>query len=561
LVLKVFCDPLHILIYNYIFCKLHDFFHLNLLSMKHIYLILALISLSNFATGQHSDWIVKFDKKPSEYTLKNKSTIVSSIEVLSPTLNVYNIKTVSEVDEDILQKQFSNIESISHNAKLENRSVTPNDDLFRDQWSLNLINADRVWEETTGGVSIDGYPVVIAILDDGYDINHEDLIQNYWINNEEIPNDNIDNDNNGFIDDVKGVNIQTNTGTHSTVLHGTQVAGIIGAKGNNGIGVSGVNWNTKILPVSGVSNIGEIIKGLEYLYNLKKKFIESNGRDGANIVVNNFSGGIRFRFPSDFPSWCEQYDLLGSVGILSVGAVANADFDVEIEGDLPTLCESDYLIMVTNTNEADVKVLDAAFGSKSVDLAAPGERIISTGIGGQYDDISGTSASAPHVAGSIGLLYTIPCEGIPVAIENNPSAFALSVKNAILNGVDKLPSLENTVSKGRLNVFNSVFELNENCGEAGIEELQISSVYPNLIHNSHKSFTIKIDYKTDVFGIHDVYIHNMKGQLVHKESFNPNIFGSRTLELLLNRQMDAGVYALSIVESDRVASSKFVVVR
>lgn len=528
--------------------------------MNRIFLIFFLCFCSNLMLAQHSDWIVKFDKKPYISNVLTRSSIFRSIEVLSPTLNVYNLKTNQDVTKDYVFQQLFNVQSVSYNAPIEKRSVTPNDILFDGQWNLKIVEADRVWEETTGGSDFEGNDVVIAVLDDGFDSNHEDLLENYWINKNEIPGDNIDNDNNGFIDDVMGVNIQNNTGTHPGVTHGTKVTGILGATGDNGLGIAGVNWNTKILLVSGVGNVGQIIEGLEYLYTLKKKYIDTNGQEGANIVVNNLSGGLSFRFPDQFPSWCEQYDHLGSVGILSVGSVANADIDVEIEGDMPTLCTSDHLIMVTNTNSVDVKVTGSAYGITSVDLAAPGESVVTTDIGNDYGEISGTSASAPHVAGAISLLYTVSCDGISQAIASNPSSFALSVKNAIMESVDKLPSLENTVTQGRLNIFNAVFELNEICGSANLEELNIKNIKPNFFTSQNSPNTITVEYGTDVFKSHSIFIHNSTGQLVYKNDFNPNIFGIRSQQVKVNGNLPAGTYILSIVESDRIASEKFVVV-
>jgi subtilisin family serine protease len=522
---------------------------------------MAFATLVNITFAQHADWIVKFDKKPDISQIMTRSSLFSSIKVLSKTLNVYNLKTSKEVLSDDIYKLLPQLQNVSYNAPIERRSVIPNDVLFDSQWSLKLIGADRVWEETTGGKDFEGKDVVVAILDDGFDVNHQDLVENYWTNDGEIPNDNIDNDNNGFTDDFMGVNIQNNTGIHPGVLHGTQVAGIIGARGNNARGIAGINWNTKILLVSGVSNIGQIIEGLEYLYDLKKKYLDTNGTEGANIVVNNFSGGISYRFPNEFMDWCDQYDLLGTVGILSVGSVANADFDVEVEGDLPTLCDSDHLIMVTNSDISDTKVLASAYGLTSVDLAAPGEEIISTGIGNDYKAISGTSASAPHVAGAVSLLYTVSCDGIADAVKANPSSFALTVKNAILNSVDVLPTLDNTFSKGRLNIFKAVFELNEICGESDLEELQIKSIRPNFITSQNYNNVLTIDYGTDVFKEHQIFIHNTLGQLIHNSVFTPNIFGLRSHQVNTTQIFAPGTYVLSIVESGRVASSKFVVVK
>ncbi|MBT8232927.1 MAG: S8 family serine peptidase [Bacteroidia bacterium] len=526
--------------------------------MKNI-LFLVFTAVSAFSLqAQNNDWIVKFDKSADISLLKTPTSDITEISLLSKSLNVYNVKTSRKVKRNELQAHFKSAESISENLNLEKREVIPNDLFYADQWNLKVIAADKVWEETTGGKTFNGDDIVIAVMDDGFDVSHSDLKENYWINNGEIPGDGLDNDGNGYIDDVMGVNIQNNTGVHAGVSHGTLVSGILGAKGDNGLGIAGINWDAKILLVSGVSNIGEIIKSLEYIYDLKKKYIETNGAEGANVVVNNFSGGIKKQFPSAFPSWCEQYEILGEVGILSVGAVANENFDVEIEGDMPTLCNSDYLIMVTNTNINDVKVSDAAFGTVSVDLGAPGEVIISSEIGDDYDNISGTSASAPHVAGAIALLYSIPCQNFADIADQNPSEIALTVKRAILDGVDDIPSLSESLSGGRLNIFNAVFELNEICGSVAINPLEITKVRPSLFKRSEQS-DITFEYDTDVFTRHTVLVRDNNGRLVIDEDFKPLIFGNREYSLTVDH-LDSGIYFLSVIEGDKISTERFVVV-
>lgn len=528
--------------------------------MKNTLLVsIIIIAFSISINSQSNDWLIKFEKPNDISTLKLKSKKIESVELISKSMNVYNIITSEPIDKSAVYKSYPNALSVCPNLTVEKRNIVPDDFLFEEQYSMKLIQADRVWEETVGGQDFYGNDIVIAVLDDGFDALHSDLVENYWINPSEIPNDGIDNDDNGYIDDTKGVNIQAGSGVHFSDKHGTQVAGIIGAKGDNGMGIAGVNWNSKILLVSGVSNIGQIIKGLEYLYDLKKKYIDTDGREGANIVVNNFSGGLRNRFPEDFPIWCDQYELLGSVGILSVGAVANANFDVETDGDLPTLCESDHLIMVTNTNEADKKVVETATGIVSVDLGAPGERIVSADLGSDYSMISGTSASAPHVAGAIGLLYSIPCESISNASQENPSQFALTIKDALLDGVDPIISLEQTVSGGRLNIFNSLFNLNGLCGTATSGVLSIEGVRPNLFGIGAAPSELVVTYTTDTFGEHTVYIHSSTGQLISQDQINPNIFGSREIRIDTDQFVDTGLYIISLESQDKIVSKTFVI--
>ena len=525
--------------------------------MRAIYVIVFSLIIQ-LCFGQSNEWIVMFHDNHND----SKSPLfiegAKKIELLSPDLNCYLLKFESELNKEQLTQKLNNFSthSLSPNLDIEYRNLEPNDFFYNEQWSLDLIQAELAWDQSTGGKDLNGNEIVIAILDDGYDLLHEDLIENYWINPIELPNDGIDNDDNGYIDDFQGVNIQNGSGIHAGVKHGTQVAGIIAAKTDNLMGIAGLSFDSKILLVSGVSNIAEVIKGMQYIHDLKKLYIETNGISGANVVVNNFSGGLKRLFPEDFPSWCEVYDLLGSVGVLSVGAVANENYDVEIEGDLPTLCSSDYLIMVTNTNISDDKVLDAAYGQSSVDLGAPGENIISASIGNDYESISGTSASAPHVAGAVGLLYALPCQTIA---DENPSQAALHIKEAILNGTDSRSTLSRTVSGGRLNIFNSMLALRNTCGTPAAGTLSFD-IYPNSFLSSAKPEKLNIQYQTDLIERHFIAIYSTEGRLIYSGSFAPPVFDNGQYTIDISGLVFArGVYALHISNSKEQKASLIVI--
>ena len=182
--------------------------------------------------------------------------------------------------------------------------------------------------------------IVVAVLDDGIDVNHEDLMGNIFINNKEIPNDKIDNDGNGYIDDYKGYNIDLGNGTAVAQNHGTGVSGIIGAIGNNQLGISGINWKIKILPIFGVNQLDEIIMAYSYVLKMKRLYLSSKGDKGAFVVVTNYSGGISKAWGDVEPykQWCAMYDLLGAEGILSVGATDNEPINVDVIGDMPSTC-------------------------------------------------------------------------------------------------------------------------------------------------------------------------------------------------------------------------------
>ena len=385
--------------------------------------------------------------------------------------------TVSEVamlhalqkDPQVLLAQFN------HHATM--RETIPDDELFPDQWQYQNtgqsggtpgadLDMALAWDITTGGTTITGDTIVVAVLDDGMDINHEDLQTNRWVNHAEIPGNFVDDDNNGYIDDYLGWNIILENDNISGGNHGTPVAGIIGADGNNGIGVSGVNWQVKVMMIKNNFNTTEanILEAYSYALEQRQRYDASNGAEGAFVVATNASFGVNMGDPANAPIWCSVYDLLGEAGILSCGATTNLNLNVDEFGDLPTNCLSDYLIGVTNVNHNDVKPSNAGYGAQSVDLGAFGDGTYTIENGNAYDDFAGTSAATPHVAGVIGLLYSAPCPNLMILSRSDPAAAALLVKNAILEGVEANASLAGiTVTGGRLNAANSMNILLEDC--------------------------------------------------------------------------------------------------
>ncbi len=508
------------------------------------------VLLTAASSQSYSEWIVHLDSY-EEQKKRNDSYVIEKITQHQPVykvtldkpVNLSTFYTLTDLDANTI---------VYPNYKLENRVRIPDDFHYDEQqWSMEVIQAPQVWDRTTGGNLATGEEIVIAILDDGFDVGHDDLKQSIWINEEEIPDNGRDDDNNGYIDDDDGLNIATPLGeeAHPFLSHGTKIAGIIAAKGNNGIGITGVNWNVKILLVSGVSTIGEILKANEYVYNLKKKYIDSDGEFGANILVTNMSSGIEGRFPSDIPSWCPQYDMLGSVGIITVVSAPNTLFNVEQEGDLPSLCTSPYLISVTNTDRLDQKVLESGIGPVSIDLGAPGEEVFTTTLSDDYTMISGTSASAPHVSGGIGLLYSIDCLEFAELVKDNPSAAATCMKDAIINGVDKKSSLSLTATGGRMNLFNSMQLLNNHCTGNALEELDIKYI---TVENSSEKTRLAINYSTDQFSEHNISVHNFLGQLIYTNNFIPDSFNELVLEVDL--ETSNGLYVITLSSGKAVSS-------
>ena len=457
----------------------------------------------------------------------------TKLEMIFEELNLYAL-TIPNTDTKQLNRiaNSSFVEYIEPDQNLEYRKV-PNDEFFDQQYGLEQIKATKVWESNTGGVTGVGDTIVIAVLDLGLEITHNDLQGNIWRNKGEIPNDGIDNDDNGYIDDYLGVDLVNKNDNHRTHYHGTSVAGIIGAKGNNNIGITGVNWNVKILPITNIGTVSQVLKGYDYVYKERKKFNDSNGKEGALIVATNLSAGIKNGFPEDkkeFRDWCAVYDKLGKLGILNITSAVNDPVNVEEVGDMPTLCQSDYLIPVTCTTKDDLFDSDRSFGAKSIDIAAPGRDIFTITTNNKYKNkFTGNSAAAPFVAGAIGLLYTVPCKGFTDKLKANPDELSLKIKDYLMKFGDKKPSLKNkTVSGARLNVYNTYLELSDLCSDITTGDFGIINITPNPAFNEN----VSIEYNTDDFDEHQIRIFDRVGRLVYTKTFTPNIFGKR--ELIIN---------------------------
>jgi len=417
--------------------------------------------------------IVQFNKKYTPASLQlqlNNNYPFSHIEVkrvLSARFNIWLLKTEDNKELELISElqKFPEVTVAQVNHKVELRSTLPNDASFTNQWSLNNtgqssgtpdadIDAVEAWDITTGGLTSQGDSIVVAVIDGGFQLNHPDLVGNFFINRNEIPANGIDDDNNGYIDDVNGWDAFNDDGTIPSDQHGTHVAGTIGAKGNNGIGVSGVNWNVKILAIAGSSgDEATVVAAYAYAAEMRIQYDETNGQKGAFVVATNSSFGVNNADPIEFPIWCAFYDTLGSHGILSAGATANANYNIDVTGDIPTACASEFLISVTNSNRNDTKYNSAGYGVQSIDIASPGTEIYSTITNSAYGNLTGTSMSTPHVAGTIGLMYAAACEEFIANYKSYPSALAIVIRNYLLNGADQIPALANLVnSNRRLNV-------------------------------------------------------------------------------------------------------------
>ena len=314
----------------------------------------------------------------------------------------------------------------------------PNDGRFPSLWGLNntgqtggLPNADidapEAWD-----ISVGSADVIIAVVDTGLDYTHPEMLGNAWVNPREIPGNGVDDDNNGYIDDVRGWDFANNDNDPlDDNNHGTHVSGTIAAAGNNGVGVAGVNWTAQIMPLkfldaTGAGSTAGAIAAINYAV-----------ANGARVINASWGGG-----PFSVALF-NAISAANNAGVLFVTAAGNAGRDTDLTPSYPGSYNLSNILSVAATDDADLLAGFSNFGATSVDLGAPGVGILSTLAGGGYGSFNGTSMAAPHVSGVAGLLLAV-----------NPNLTVAQLKGAILAGVDPVPALTGrTLSGGRLNAF------------------------------------------------------------------------------------------------------------
>ena len=283
--------------------------------------------------------------------------------------------------------------------------------------------------------------MVVAVLDTGVDYTHADLAANMWTNSVEVAGNAADDDHNGFANDVHGYNFYDDSGdAMDDSGHGTHVAGILGATGNNGQGVTGVNWSVsimslKFLGADGSGYTSDAVRAINYATMMRTQY-------GVNIRVINASwGGGGFD-----QSLSDAIQAAGSAGILVVAAAGNTPTNNDTAPQYPANYSLSNVISVAATDRTDHLASFSSYGPSTVQLAAPGVGIYSTYPGGGYTYLSGTSMATPEVAGVAALAWSAA-----------PNATVSQIRNAILQGVDQLPALAGKVATGgRLNAYNTL---------------------------------------------------------------------------------------------------------
>jgi subtilisin family serine protease len=374
----------------------------------------------------------------------------NSQRTLQAAVNATTVKSLRLIDAEVWETRGKSVEDVIAQLQKDPRvefaepdyivhasTTTPNDPSFGQLWGMAKIQAPQAWDITTGS------NVLIGVIDSGVDYNHPDLAANIWTNPGESgggkETNGVDDDNNGYIDDVHGYDFVNNDGDPmDDQFHGTHVAGTIAAVGNNGVGVVGVNWSARIMALkflnaSGSGSTSNAILAVQYATQM-----------GAQLTNNSWGGGGYSQALYD------AIQAAGAANSLFVAAAGNDAVDNDIFLEYPGSYDLDNIISVAATDENDLKASFSNYGATTVDLGAPGVNILSTyptaHAQGPYHSISGTSMASPHVAGVAALIWSL-----------HPTFSFDDVKAIILSSVDPVASMSGiTVSGGRLNAYNAV---------------------------------------------------------------------------------------------------------
>ena len=328
------------------------------------------------------------------------------------------------------------IEAVEFNYVRQTQAseIIPNDPRFEEQWNLSLIDMPGAWAIEKGNPE-----VIIAVVDTGFDYTHEDLASQTWINVDEIPNNGIDDDNNGYIDDVHGWdfsqtpssdgNENSQNGDNDPIDesgHGTHVAGIIGAAVDNDVGIAGVAWNCTLMPIrgAGVAGIRDNRSASAIVYAVN---------NGARVINMSWGGRERSFVLRD------AVDYAYARGVLMIAASGN-----ESEGDSIFPAGYRKVISVAATEQHKQKFYQSNFGA-SIDIGAPGNVILSTHINNRYRTLSGTSMATAHVSGVAGLI-----------ISKRPSLTHEEVRQILISTADPITESPELVGAGNLNAARAL---------------------------------------------------------------------------------------------------------
>jgi RHS repeat-associated protein len=310
--------------------------------------------------------------------------------------------------------------------------VTPDDPRFAEQWALKNtgqsggavaadVHAPTAWQQTTGALR-----TVVAVIDGGIDFTHPDLQNNAWVNPRERAANNRDDDRDGFVDDLNGWDwITDSAAVHDGQGHGTAVAGIIAAEGNNGIGMTGVMWQAslmslRVLDETGTGDVASAVEAIDYAV-----------AHGAHVINCSWGMDEQSFILRDAIARAAQHD------VVVVASAGNKGRDLDQQPYYPASFNLSNVVAVAASDNFDQLAAWSSFGAKTVAVAAPGADILTTQPGGSYTTVSGTSAATPLVAGIAGLVKTL-----------RPALNAAEVRAVIMEGARRVAGLNGKVAAG-----------------------------------------------------------------------------------------------------------------
>ena len=383
-------------------------------------------------------------------------TVVDGLELYSVDNEAKIITVINSVETSEYAEYVEPVYLVDTN------NMIPDDPQFSSLWALDNtgqssgtvdadINAPQAWDTITGQENI-----VLGVIDTGIDYNHPDLSTNMWSNPGEIPNNGIDDDSNGYIDDVHGVNTITGTGNPMDDNgHGTHVAGTMAAQGNNDIGVTGIMQNAsligcKFLSANGSGTLADALECIQYFYDLSTR---ANNPVQVLLTNNSWGGGGYSRSLRDAIKAHKRQ------GILFIAAAGNAQNDNDASPSYPATYDLANIISVAASDRNDNLAGFSNYGSKTVHVTAPGVSILSTSPQNNYRTLSGTSMAAPHVSGLLGLVKAA-----------KPNLSWQELRKLIISSGTKNSHFQSTISSRRIRASGSGGRGAMTCSEQKVQK-------------------------------------------------------------------------------------------
>ena len=429
---------------------------------------LFMIAALSLATGSGvlaKEYVIKLKEGPSFqdslYSLSTEKNLkVYDTHETGKLVLVDLDETLNTLESRVKQlSSLQDVEYIVPNIKLHTFDA-PNDPQLSSQWALSKVNALDAWE-----IQVGNSEVVIAVIDTGINWKHEDLVEHIWENPSETPGNGIDDDQNGFVDDIRGWDFRDNDNNPDDETssrnpgHGTHCAGIIGAVSNNGKGIAGIARKVSLMPVRflGSDGSGDLMSAA--------KAIDYASNNGADIISASWGAQVA---RANVGPILEAIERAGEKGVIFVAAAANDGRNNDTREIYPANAGFDNVISVAASDPDDKKPSWSNFGKATVDLASPGLNILSTVPVNNYQNLSGTSMATPLTAGAVALILSQAEEDgralKPIEIRSilQASGTKVEIETACACRIDVAAALE-SVHKDALTIVpnSSTLEINK----------------------------------------------------------------------------------------------------